>query len=191
MGLRVGGVDKLTYNHCDSYPDGLGRQMVDDIHELLNDAAALRASAEALRMVADGSRATEEDVKRLKQFSDTDVSTRQLDDWYVLLRETQGSLVKILEAGVAIENSDFAADSLFCEWGYVANLDDQVLEIYKGFQEKAHDMGRFASMPPCAGQTDYWPIALVGTVQFYQIAENADVAFDALMTIAEPAEQEA
>ena len=27
----------------------------------------------------------------------------------------------------------FAADSLFCEWAYLINLDDKTLEIYKGF----------------------------------------------------------
>ena len=34
---------------------------------------------------------------------------------------------------------DFAKQSLFCEWGYLVNLDKETLEIYKGFQEEPLD----------------------------------------------------
>jgi hypothetical protein len=33
------------------------------------------------------------------------------------------------------DNIDFAAQSLFCEWAYVVNLDDEKLEVYKGFNK--------------------------------------------------------
>lgn len=32
-------------------------------------------------------------------------------------------------------STEFAGDSLFCEWAYVINLDDMILEVYKGFNE--------------------------------------------------------
>lgn len=35
-----------------------------------------------------------------------------------------------------IDSFEFAADSLFCEWGYVIDLDNMTLECYKGFQKK-------------------------------------------------------
>lgn len=31
---------------------------------------------------------------------------------------------------------NFASDSLFCEWAYVLDLDNEVLEVYKGFNEQ-------------------------------------------------------
>lgn len=35
-----------------------------------------------------------------------------------------------------VDSYEFAADSLFCEWGYVIDLDNMTLECYKGFQKK-------------------------------------------------------
>ena len=32
-------------------------------------------------------------------------------------------------------NYEFAKDSLFCEWAYVIDLDNEVLEVYKGFNK--------------------------------------------------------
>jgi hypothetical protein len=42
-------------------------------------------------------------------------------------------------AVVAPSEIDFAADSLFCEYAYVINLDKNILEIYRGFNESPLD----------------------------------------------------
>jgi hypothetical protein len=34
------------------------------------------------------------------------------------------------------DNSEFAADGLFCEWAYVIDLDKGTFEVYKGFNQK-------------------------------------------------------
>ncbi|SHJ57254.1 hypothetical protein SAMN02745136_00421 [Anaerocolumna jejuensis DSM 15929] len=33
-------------------------------------------------------------------------------------------------------NSEFAQDSLFCEWGYVIDFDKRTFEVYKGFNKR-------------------------------------------------------
>lgn len=59
-----------------------------------------------------------------------------------LHRDTSGAeLVTLLiesNEPLLVSNSlDFASDSLFCEWCYVIDLDKEVFEIYKGFNEEA------------------------------------------------------
>lgn len=41
---------------------------------------------------------TQDDIQRLSQYTDLSVSSRSTNDWYCLLRKTQGSLIKTLEA---------------------------------------------------------------------------------------------
>src|SRR5690606_27282651 len=61
---------------------------------------------------------------------------------------------------------EFASDSLFCEFAYVVDLDNDVLEVYQGFQKKPHNRGRFADRVQTAEHRSeqYYPVALA--IQF-------------------------
>ena len=51
--------------------------------------------------------------------------------------------------------NEFIDDSLFCEWGYIANLDTHALEIYRGLQtEKPPEHLRYQDGPNRSG---YYP----------------------------------
>jgi hypothetical protein len=67
----------------------------------------------------------------------------------------------LLEAGVTLDRSDFPADSLFCEWGYLIDLDAMTFEVYRGSQKAPHTAGRFARRPPA--EEGYHPVALVAS----------------------------
>lgn len=60
---------------------------------------------------------------------------------------------------------NFAANSLFCEWCYVIDLDKNTFEIYKGFNQSPLDPSeRFANLPlrDKAGNGDqYYPVRFV------------------------------
>lgn len=177
MGVRINGQDKLTYNHFDSYPSGLGNDMVKDIQKLLKESvSAFKAQAIALRMVDESSKPTADDVAKLRKFADEDVSSGSINEWYVLLRNLQGKLADMLFAGVAIDSHEFVKDSLFCEWGYIANLDDQTFEVYQGFQKAPHTAGRYAALPvqqeSKASSDIYYPIALVAAIPFAELDDN-------------------
>ena len=58
-----------------------------------------------------------------------------------------------------VDRSDFAANSLFCEWGYVVDLDKNTFEIYEGFQENPLDQTerfKYLEKTDC----EYFPISL-------------------------------
>lgn len=164
MGVRIDGQDKVSYCHFDCYPEGLGQSMVRDIRALLRDPGldGFRRLARELRLVNETDRASDEDVKLYGKFSDPGVGSRDSHDWYVLLRKLQGELKSTLKTGVMIDNHRFLADSLFCEYAYIVNLDEATFEVYRGFQSHKHDKGRYAGL------------ALVGTFDLADIPSNWD-----------------
>lgn len=161
--FAVNGQLKTAYNHSDSYPFGLGIDLLKWLRE--TDHAQIREQAAALRVIDRDAKPTAEDIEHLKPWTDLGVSTRSTDDWYCLLRDTQGDPAAMLAAGIIEDASGFPADSLFAEWGYVIDLDgDGLFEVYEGFQKSPHQRGRFASLTPdppgYPGAEQYYPVAL-------------------------------
>lgn len=134
-GFYKDGINKLTYNHFDSYPDCLGRDIINFINNTSLDD--LNKIFNKIILVDEESVPTYEQIEECKLFADTTVSKQSLTDWYCLLKDTQGNpeLYKKDNLHHMINYNDFIKDSLFCEWAYVINLTDNILEIYKGFQE--------------------------------------------------------
>lgn len=159
ISFAIDGETKTAYNHCDSYPSGLGCDVLSWLRDADLDAA--RELARTLRVVDEDTEPTDEDVARLQPFYDPNVGGRsERPTWYQLLRRTQGSPGAMLEAGVIEDSSTFPADSLFAEYGYVVDFDGQTLEAYEGFQTAAHADGRFAHMD---GHDEYFPVRLVAS----------------------------
>ena len=161
FGVRIDGVDKIGYNHCDSYPEGLGRAVLRDARKLRrrrNDY--FRVQARRLRLVdQQGPPPTREEIELLGQYVDLGVGGRSTSDWYCLTRLLQGELAATLKAGLMLDGRAFLDDSLFCEWAYIVNLDEWTFEVYEGFQRNRHERGRYATDRPTDG--DYYPVALV------------------------------
>ncbi len=158
ISFAVDGETKTAYCHHDSYPDGLGLDVLDWARNA--DLAAAKTAAQALRVVSDADEPTAEDIARLAPYTNRGVGNRtETPDWYQLLRETQGDPAAMLAAGVIEDASEFPADSLFAEWGYVVDFDAQTFEVYGGFQHGAHTEGRFASEAP--NDDGYYPVRLI------------------------------
>lgn len=170
IGFVIDGEAKIGYNHSDSYPGWLGTNMLGWLRG--EDAPNAAAQAvKALRLVAPNSEPGDEDIERLAPFTNRSVGGRsERPTWYQLLRETQGEPGLILEAGVIEDASSFPADSLFAEWGYVADFDTQILEGYRGFQKERHADGRFASETP--NEDGYYPVRLVASWPFSNLPED-------------------
>lgn len=170
LGFVVDGTEKITYNHFDSYPEGLGLDVLSwlrgqNVHELRRDAVALR--------VVDGDvPPTDKDIENLRPWTNLGVSEQNTSDWYCLLRETQGDPAAILEAGYMLDGSDFPVNSLFAEYGYLVDLDDERFEVYEGFITHDHDRGRFARRE--SDVKGYYPVQLVRSWMLSDLPTNAD-----------------
>lgn len=175
-GIRKNGVDKCTYNHSDSYPSWLGRKVLEFCAN--NTIENLEKFFNKIELVEENSKPTEEQIKKCVEsgYYNEVVSTKSVDDWYCLLRNLQGNFDEYQDL---IDNDEaktifmtdcisFIKDSLFCEYAYIINLDDEVLEFYEGFQKEAQKGNRY-------GETEedgYYPCKLVFTISLDEIIES-------------------
>jgi len=163
VGIRIKGEDKLGYNQFDSYPSGLGADVVKFLRKVRRRKTGFHTLVEqalALKVVDDtgeGVKPTAAEIETLKQHADTGVSGGELSEWYVLLRELQGDLEGCLKAGYICGGASFLSESLFCEWAYIVNLDTGKLEVYKGFQTTRDPKSRYSGKRAVDG---YFGVAL-------------------------------
>lgn len=157
-GFRFEGQDKITYNHFDSYPSELGTNLINEIRGV--DIEKLKSVAKKIILVSNEIAPNLNQIEECGEYTDTTVSTQTKTDWYCLLRQTQGTLKPYLqnELKYMIDSHNFILDSLFCEWGYIVNLDTLKFEIWKGFQEKKQKDNRYGTEKNKEG---YYPCKLL------------------------------
>ena len=179
-GLRKNGIDKLAYNHSDSYPSYLGAHIIDFLTNV---------SIEQLNFLYDHIILVNEDSTPTQNEIDFCMSnntgyldnTRQNDLWYGLLHNLQGDLIMIMEIAqknnkvYLIDNQEFIRDSLFCEWAYIINLDTNKLEIYEGFQKTPDDNNRYGNTP---NQDGYYPCQLLLEIPLNKISACVNMITD-------------
>jgi hypothetical protein len=174
LGFVADGLETCTYNHGDSYPSGLGVEVLrfarrcegTNFHRFKSAAASLTQVSE------DGRKPTRDEVVKLAGHADTKVSTGDAHaEWYVLLRDTQGDPEAILSCGYAIHDPDWPRDSLFCEWGYVLDFDSQTLEVYKGFNQAPPTAGRWTGVTE-ASFHQYYAINMIASYTFDNLPDD-------------------
>lgn len=147
FGFRINGQDKITYNHYDSWPSDLGKEVGEAIQRVSDEE--LRAGAERLTLVGRRDKAPAEWAERYKEWAEMPVSVQEGVEWVRLLHKAQGKLeayVRDLEH--MVDDQDFLAKSLRCEWAYIVNLDTERLEVYRGGNEDPRAAGRYADCSP-------------------------------------------
>ena len=169
-GFRKNGVDKTTYNHFDSYPSGLGQTVVEFCK--LHSIKEMNTIFDKIVMVKEGETPTEEQIKECIEngFANFSVSTKSKTDWYCLLRECQGDLeclAKAKDHAYMTNGQNFIKDSLFCEYAYIINLDDEVLEFWEGFQRVPQEGNRYGTEP----DGNYYPCKLSLTFPLDEIED--------------------
>ena len=169
FGFRKNNKDKAVYNHYDSYPDWLGKHFLRLIVHNKKDISPMFD-----RMIdIQNTTPTEEQKKYCMKMGwyDGSVSTRSDTDWYCLLHGLQDirDWEDIIHNTIYFENSiSFIKDSLFCEYAYIYDIDNNILEVYKGFQKQPDFENRYGTKD----QHGYYPCKLVDKIK---ITDGIDI----------------
>lgn len=151
FGIRVDGKDKIVYNHSDSYWEELGRNVATDISEYVNSDNGLQH----LKTKAN----------ELQESLDKDTVFFE-----------RGSFSSFIENGVYFGDTNFLYDSLYCEHAYIANLDTEMFEIYKGMQTEKPKKSRYGGDDPQNEHyNDYWGVELINEIPFSCLKEFLDL----------------
>jgi putative hemolysin len=126
----------VVYNHWDSYPEGLGAQIVAELKRAIqeNRIGEWIQLLNQLKVVALNVPPTHEDIEKLRPYTDLKVSTQSPTDWYCLLRGCQGSLETVLKCGYIDNCVNDQGEPQWEEYAYIVNYDTNKLDFYEGNQ---------------------------------------------------------
>jgi len=162
--IRKNSKDKELYIHADAYPAGAGRDTVRLIKSLdLSNLYDLLKTEEDMFEESDDPSYREPMDFCLEQF----VDACRTESNYVYQRLGKW----------------FIQDSLMCEYGYVLDLDKNLLQFYVGFQKEPQEGNQFG----IAEKKGYYPCALKAVFNFAFVRQNPTPAIVKLMENAEEA----
>lgn len=189
-GFRKNGIDKCTYNHWDSYPSCLGSTVVEFCKN--HTIEEMNYIFDKIVLVDENSTPTEKQIEECIEngYSDFSVGSGAQTDWYCLLRNCQGDLECLAKAenhAYMIDGIDFIKDSLYCEYAYIINLDDKVLEFYEGFQNTPQKGNRYGIDERKGFVKRYYPCKLSGTFPLNEIYDVDKII--EMMNLGENAEE--
>jgi hypothetical protein len=171
------------YGQWDGYPEGQGRTALEILTNILKEGKLpeFKEKVDKLTWL------TKEQGEDLEKDKNLDLKHPYLSrDWgaqileaviYGTLTKEPGfmqsqKLVYAFDILGLVDSSSFAKDSLFCEWGYVIDLDKMTFEVYEGFNKSPlAESERFYPMQVTMIETanannkevDYYPIRHIKT----------------------------
>lgn len=175
------------YGQWDAYPTGQGLVTLNFLRTQLEEGSLdeFRRKVKELNQLTDEAvhvRWIEHGADPESDLVSMDVAEKVRQAYPALDRSTCANIFQLIADGTVTDvhlRDGFAGDSLFCEWAYVINLDEDVLEVHKGFQQAEHKSGRFADYEVEERQQGkYWPVAEVARFDINNLPN--DETFEAI-----------
>jgi len=151
------------YCQWDGYPSGQGKTIRDFIVRKLNKKIFIRELNKLKELTVD---------ELNKRWEEVDEKSVEMKETYpALSRDTGAKILYMIQRKKIKEvfsDLDFTKDSLFCEYCYVIDLDNDILEIYRGYcQEPPLQEDRFSSN--ALPEEGYYPVQLRKKFKFSEL----------------------
>ena len=156
------------YCQWDGYPEGQGKTVL----HFLRDYCDLSIFKQKISLIEEANAEyikdlwTKEGADPISDMVSLDISDKFKKKYPHFHRDRGAKILQMIyddEVSLIQKDLSFAADSLFCEFAYVIDLDKDRLEVYKGFNEEPlSEDERFAFLTPkeYKGDNKYFPIKL-------------------------------
>lgn len=161
------------YCQWDGYPEGQGATIVDFLTKKMDMEKFTKALKELKyptkkQIVAKIKKVTGVDCAANGGWINLDESNKIKEAFPHFDRDMGAKVLEAIQDGTVKEvelETDFVNDSLFCEWAYVIDMDNQILEVYQGFvQEPLDKSERFYKAEP--NESGYYPVKLRAKYKF-------------------------
>jgi len=167
LGFCIDGEEKIGFNAVNSYPAGLGTEILAWLRSA--DLEEIKEKARNLQLVSSETTPTLGEIAQYKNFATSRITGGSPSDWYVLLRELQGDLEATLEAGVILDGTGALEAS---HYGYVIDFDINAFEVY-GVSHEPNKYGRFPrrKLAGIKGKFIY-PLSLLASYSLNDLPED-------------------
>lgn len=148
------------YGQWDGYPSGQGATVLDFLKTW--DRPLFESKLRAAKFL------TGEDIEQIsKEIKEKNLQNSWQNKWPALTRDTGAKILQLVQdsdPGIRLKDeTDFAGDSLFCEWAYVLDLDANVLEVYQGFNKKMLGKGDRFYGAKGGANSEYHPVRKIAS----------------------------
>lgn len=192
VGFRHHQKDYITYNHYDSYPTCAGVNVIMTIinQKLFDKNHRQQAieKVESLQLINSEKTFEAEELEKIRSnivalglenndYNPAHFGNGKVDAYYVLnpiQRHINAYIHPKYTIPYMIDNHEFMANSLFCEWAYIINFDTNSLEIYEGFNKNKNAAGRYAEKQlerNYEQKEKFYGVSLIGEIPFEALQE--------------------
>ena len=176
MVILDGKVKVAQYGQWDGYPEGQGKNVVNFILHGMKELEFKNNTRNSVFITDDElNKRWKEITQRTDGMANLEEADKFKAKYPQLYRDMGSGVLKFIqESRDTVELQDkskFAADSLFCEFAYVLDMDNNILEVYEGFNKRPlKEEERFYYLQK--KNMEYYPVKLLKKYPFNELTDT-------------------